>query len=137
MVFSRPYLGKRGSNGRLKIYDKAAEQKQPDRICTRWEATLKFKNLTMHDFLIGKVTVKDVNANLPTVYIGENGFANSDNIMIKCASYAVRAGYVKLADFTRYLRKQITPHLEQGALYTVGNADLPDMIQAVQACDVV
>jgi len=127
------YLGKRGSNGRVKIYDKAAEQKQPDKICTRWEATLKFKNLTMRDFLHGKVNVEDINTNLPTVYIGESGFANSDNIMMKCASYAVKTGYVKLADFTRHLRKQITPHLEQGALCTVGNADLPDMIQAIQA----
>jgi len=127
------YLGKRSSNGRVKIYDKAAEQKQPDMVCTRWEATLKLKDLSMHDFLLGKVTADDINANLPTVYIGENGFVSSDDIMLKCATYAIKTGHVKLADFTRYYRKQITPHLEQGALFTVSNTDLPDMIQAVRA----
>ena len=36
------YLGRRGSNGSVKIYDKAAERGITDRNWTRYEVTLTF-----------------------------------------------------------------------------------------------
>ena len=126
------YLGKRAGHGSVKVYDKAAESKQADQICTRWEVTLRFKDLYVHDFLTNKIKVADINANLPTVHFGHNGFANCKKMMLNCAIDAIKSGGAKLADFSLHMQKQIKPHLESGALFTISNADMPEIIQSLQ-----
>ena len=137
IIFNTPkgrtrYLGKRGGHGTVKVYDKAAELKQADQTCTRWEATLRFKDLSIHDFLTDKVKVEDIKANLPTVHLGDSGFMGGDDMMLKCAVNSIKAGTAKLADFSLYMQKKIKPILERGALFTISNEDMPEIIQSLQ-----
>ena len=126
------YLGKRGGHGTVKVYDKAAELKQVGQVRTRWEATLRFKNLYVQDFLNNKIKVDDINANLPTVHFGDKGFADCNNMMLKCAINAIKSDSAKLADFSPYMQKQIKPYLERSALFTISNKDMPEIIQSLQ-----
>lgn len=125
------YLGERASHGQVKIYDKGAEQKT-DKKWTRWETTLKLNNsITFAHLLSGLVTNDIINANLPTVYIGDNGQLGCDDIIIKCAVNAIKTGFAKLSDFTYHQRKKIKPYLADTALYTIGNKEMPLIIDAI------
>jgi hypothetical protein len=68
---------------------------------------------------------------LPTVHFGNNGFIGGDDMILKCAVNTIKNGGAKLADFLPYRQKQIKPYLEGGALYTIGNDELPHIIQSV------
>ena len=124
------YLGKRRGHGTVKIYDKAAELKKSDYVCTRWEVTLRFKELYMRDFLTDEVTVENLKVNLPTVHFGDNGFADCKDMKLKCAVHAIKSDFAKLANFSTHMQEKIKPYLEKSALFTISNADLPQIIQS-------
>ena len=126
------YLGKRGGHGTVKVYDKAAELKKTDKVCTRWEATLRFKELYIRHFLTDGVTVENLKVNLPTVHLGDRGFADYKDIKLNCVVHAIKSNFAKLADFSSHMQNKIKPHLESGALFTISNENLPEILETLK-----
>lgn len=128
------YIGSRNSDGRVKIYDKAAEQKKDDKWI-RWEATIKPDEVFTVAYLITDfepLINEFFETNLPTVYFGDNGSIDlCPDILLKSAVYSIKKGYLKLNDFNGYYRRKISPVLSSTALYKISNDNMPDIIRTI------
>lgn len=128
------YIGKRGTHVQIKVYDKAVEQKKYG-VLTRWETTLKFHDASVGIFLIDEYDKDDCEIfkiNLPDVYLGDNGKLDDvEDIMIQCAVYAVKTCHKKMSQFTYYHQKKIKPYLTSTSLFTIGNSNIPEIINAI------
>ena len=116
------YLGKKGKNcnGAVKIYDKAAEQKL-NKLWTRFEVTLKL-NLLYAQILSHLV---DCEYELPTAYFIDDSLLDNIDVGMKCYIYSLLQGFVKMNDFTYYLKNKIRLCLDDIVLKKIDNGFKP------------
>ena len=101
------YFGSPGSDGRIKIYNKAAEQKV-NYDWTRWEISLKFKDTLVSQVLACRF---DFNFNPPEVLYYDSLNLEDFDVKMKCYIYSIQNGFVKLDDFSKDIRKKIKSQL--------------------------
>jgi len=122
------YVGKRGSNGQVKIYDKAAEQKMKDKVLTRWEVHLTFDDLYMNMILGRAVVVKEC---LPTVYFGGGQEKLIEDVKMRCCVMAIKEGYANLKEFSRPYREKIKPYLGDTAQVVIDNTNCKELRETI------
>lgn len=106
------YIGSPGSNGRVKIYDKAAEQKLDGVDWTRWEITIKFSDVFLSQILLNSF---DFDFNVPDVFYFDELNFNDFDVKMRCYIYSVLNGFVKFNEFSRKIREKIKQTLLQSA----------------------
>lgn len=110
------YIGKRGSNGRVKIYDKAAELGLKDDVISRYEVTLAFDNLCFSRILFSHF---DVDVNLPQVYVTTGQTLLLTDSKLRAAVLCVQNGLMSLNDFAKDFRKKIRTYLENTSSFCI------------------
>lgn len=123
------YFGERGSNGSVKVYDKAAEQKA-DKVWTRWETTLKFSELPLGLAYRGAFKIS---GSLPTVYFKRPFDYDSLDVdaKLKSALICVHKGYMKLEDFDYRYRQKIKTHLGDTSYIVIDETVKPDIHKTI------
>lgn len=117
------YMGARGQNGRVKIYDKAKEQKLSDDVkWCRYEITLKFENLRMIQILGDKF---DFDVGFPDVYILDD--IQCDDVKMKCYLLCIKSGQVKINEFSKDIRKKIKQVLDTLAIKKIDEGLKPQI----------
>ncbi|WP_312071168.1 replication initiation factor domain-containing protein [Anaerotignum propionicum] len=122
------YVGKRGSNGQVKIYDKAAEQKMKDKVLTRWEVHLTFDDLYMNMILGRAVVVKEC---LPTVYFGGGQEKLIEDVKLRCCVMAIKNGTANIREFSRKYREKIEPYLGDTAQEVIDNTNCKELRETI------
>lgn len=124
------YIGKRGSNGQVKIYDKAAEQKLKDKVLTRWEVHLAFDDLYMNMILGRAISVKEC---LPTVYFGGGQEMLIEDVKLRCCVMAIKNGTANIKEFAQKYREKIKPYLACTAQEVIDNSKCKELRNTIIA----
>lgn len=115
------YVGKRGSNGQVKIYDKAVELGLENTILTRYECHLVFDDLYVDMIMARGFSISDC---LPTVYFDSGQMKLIEDVKLRCCVMAVKNGYADLKEFNPRFRDKIKPYLVDTAKLIVDNSAL-------------
>ncbi|WP_313527164.1 hypothetical protein [Anaerotignum sp.] len=115
------YIGTRGSNGNVKIYDKAKELGLENKILTRYECHLAFDDLYA-DMIMGRGFC--INDCLPTVYFDSGQMKLIEDVKLRCCVMAVKNGYADIKEFNPRFREKIKPYLEDTAKLIIDNSAL-------------
>ena len=122
------YVGRRGSNGQVKVYDKAKELGIENKILTRWECHLAFEDLYA-DMVMGRgFRIADC---LPTVYFDNGQEMLIEDVKLRCCVMAVKNGYVNIKEFDTRYRQKIKPYLEDTAKLVIDNTNLKNIRETI------
>lgn len=119
------YIGKRGSNGQVKVYDKAKELGLKDKVLTRWEGHFTFEHLYLNMVLAQGFVIDEC---LPRVSFPTGEQVDViDDLRLRCVVECVRNGFVRLDDFEKRYRQKIRKCLENTSYTHIDNASLKDL----------
>lgn len=126
------YVGKRGTNGQVKVYDKAAELGLKNKVLTRYECHLVFEDL-FADMIMGRgFSISDC---LPKVYFDSGQEKLDEELMedvkLRCCVMAVKNGYANIKEFNRKYREKIMPYLENTAKVIIDNSVLKTIRETI------
>ncbi|GEM_PF-5630675 len=122
------YIGTRGSNGNVKIYDKAKELGLENKTLTRYECHLTFEDLYA-DMIMGRGFC--INDCLPTVYFDSGQMKLIEDVKLRCCVMAVKNGTAQLKEFNRKYREKIMPYLEDTAKVVIDNSVLKTIRETI------
>jgi hypothetical protein len=115
------YLGAPGSNGRIKIYDKASERGLKDTVLTRYEVSLKFDNLLLKNILLGKF---DYGFDVPDVYFYDKlDMSEFNDVNMRSYIFSIMCGFTKINDYSRKTKQKIKQTLDQSASFKKINCE--------------
>lgn len=124
------YVGKRGSHGQVKVYDKAAELKLKNKVLTRYECHLAFDDLFADMIMARGFSISDC---LPVVYFDSGQDKLIEDVKLKCCVMAVKNGYANLKEFNKNYREKIKPYLEDTAKLVIDNTALKTIRETIIA----
>lgn len=110
------YLGRRGSNGSVKIYDKAAELGLSGKVLTRYEVTLSFDDTYFSRMLFSDF---HVDVNLPAVFVNTGQLALMQDAKLRAAVLCIQNGFMSMNDFGKDFRKKIRSYLADSSSFVI------------------
>jgi len=126
------YIGKRGSNGQVKVYNKAKELGMKDTILTRWECHLVLPDLWLNRILAQGFQLEKC---LPKISFPIFGGQVDiiDDAKFRCIMHCIETGFVHVTDFERKYAKKIRSYLEDTTLKHIDDNSLIDLRKTIIA----
>lgn len=121
------YIGKRGSNGRVKIYDKAAETGSGG-VWTRYEVTLTFEDTYFSNVLFSDFSVS---ACLPSVFVNTGQLALLPDAKLRAAVLCIQNGLMSLSDFDSRYRQKIKNYLGDSSSFVIDDSVKNDLSKTI------